>query len=90
MVQREQGKGGVTVGPVLQAGFQWGPLSGFPQAALAVWSIILRFMGDLPEPVLFARNNLYGGSVMQQIHDTVGSKNSTRSPRHSVSAQVPG
>ncbi|XP_036093884.1 unconventional myosin-VIIb isoform X3 [Rousettus aegyptiacus] len=58
-------------------------------AALAVWSIILRFMGDLPEPVLFARNNLYGGSVMQQIHDTVGSKNSTRSPRHSVSAQRP-
>ncbi|XP_045438435.1 LOW QUALITY PROTEIN: unconventional myosin-VIIb, partial [Pipistrellus kuhlii] len=24
-------------------------------AALAVWSVILRFMGDLPEPVLFAR-----------------------------------
>ncbi|XP_011361982.1 unconventional myosin-VIIb [Pteropus vampyrus] len=57
-------------------------------AALAVWSIILRFMGDLPEPVLFARNNLCGSSVMQKIHDTVGSKSSTQSPQHSVSAQV--
>ncbi|XP_006913512.1 unconventional myosin-VIIb [Pteropus alecto] len=57
-------------------------------AALAVWSIILRFMGDLPEPVLFARNNLCGSSVMQKIHDTVGSKSSTQSPKHSVSAQV--
>ncbi|XP_032261983.1 unconventional myosin-VIIb [Phoca vitulina] len=57
-------------------------------AALAVWSIILRFMGDLPEPVLFARNGLHGGSVMRQIHDTLGRKNSTQSPQHCGSTQV--
>ncbi|XP_014693242.3 unconventional myosin-VIIb isoform X1 [Equus asinus] len=59
-------------------------------AALAVWCIILRFMGDLPEPVLFPRNSLRGGSsVMQQIHDTLGRGNSTPSPQHSGSAQRP-
>ncbi|XP_027444505.1 unconventional myosin-VIIb isoform X2 [Zalophus californianus] len=58
-------------------------------AALAVWSIILRFMGDLPEPVLFARNGRHGGSVMRQIHDTLGRKNSTQSPQHCGSTQRP-
>uniref|UniRef100_A0A452TS52 Unconventional myosin-VIIb n=1 Tax=Ursus maritimus TaxID=29073 RepID=A0A452TS52_URSMA len=57
-------------------------------AALAVWSIILRFMGDLPEPVLFARNGLHGGSVTQQIHDTLGRENSTQPPQHRGSTQV--
>ncbi|XP_045633678.1 unconventional myosin-VIIb isoform X3 [Ursus americanus] len=58
-------------------------------AALAVWSIILRFMGDLPEPVLFARNGLHGGSVTQQIHDTLGRENSTQPPQHRGSTQRP-
>ncbi|XP_058405723.1 unconventional myosin-VIIb [Diceros bicornis minor] len=59
-------------------------------AALAMWSIILRFMGDLPEPVLFARSSLRGGSsMMQQIHDTLGRGSSTQSPQHSGSAQRP-
>ncbi|KAF4026282.1 hypothetical protein G4228_018407 [Cervus hanglu yarkandensis] len=57
-------------------------------AALAVWSIILRFMGDLPEPVLFTRNTLRGGSVMQQIHNALGKDSSTQPPQHSRSAQV--
>uniref|UniRef100_G1LZM8 Myosin VIIB n=1 Tax=Ailuropoda melanoleuca TaxID=9646 RepID=G1LZM8_AILME len=57
-------------------------------AALAVWSIILRFMGDLPEPVLFAGNGLHGGSVTQQIHDTLGRENSTQPPQHGASTQV--
>ncbi|XP_032209871.1 unconventional myosin-VIIb isoform X2 [Mustela erminea] len=58
-------------------------------AALAVWSIILRFMGDLPEPVLFSRNSLRGGSVMRQIHDTLGKENNTQSPQLHVSTQRP-
>lgn len=60
----------------------------FPQAALAVWSIILRFMGDLPEPVLFTRNTPHGGSVMQQIHNALGKDSSTQPPQHSRPAQV--
>lgn len=64
--------------------------SWFPQAALAVWSIILRFMGDLPEPVLLARNGLRGSSMMQHLHDTPGGENSTRSPQQRGSTQVPG
>ncbi|XP_019480078.1 PREDICTED: unconventional myosin-VIIb isoform X1 [Hipposideros armiger] len=55
-------------------------------AALAVWSIILRFMGDLPEPVLFARSSPRGSSVMQQTHGTV---DSAQSPQHRGSAQRP-
>ncbi|XP_004589432.2 unconventional myosin-VIIb [Ochotona princeps] len=43
------------------------------QAALAVWTIILRFMGDLPEPILYARSSLHGGSMMRQIHDAASS-----------------
>ncbi|XP_042850117.1 unconventional myosin-VIIb isoform X3 [Panthera tigris] len=57
-------------------------------AALAVWSIILRFMGDLPEPVLLARNGLRGSSMMQHLHDTLGGENSTRSPQQRGSIQV--
>lgn len=90
LVQRERGREGITVGPGLLAAFQLSPLSPFPQAALAVWSIILRFMGDLPEPVLFARNGLHGGSVTQQIHDTLGRENSTQPPQHRGSTQVCG
>uniref|UniRef100_A0A8C3X1R9 Unconventional myosin-VIIb n=1 Tax=Catagonus wagneri TaxID=51154 RepID=A0A8C3X1R9_9CETA len=57
-------------------------------AALAVWSIILRFMGDLPEPVLFARNTLRDGSVMRQIHDALDKGSSAQLPQQGGSAQV--
>ncbi|XP_016057170.1 PREDICTED: unconventional myosin-VIIb [Miniopterus natalensis] len=57
-------------------------------AALVVWSIILRFMGDLPEPVLFARNNRCVSSVMRQTQDAVGRESSAQSPQHG-SAQRP-
>ncbi|MEJ1286345.1 myosin XV [Cricetulus griseus] len=53
-------------------------------AALAVWPIILRFMGDLPEPVLHARNS----SVMQQNHDRLGKDSGTQGPQHNGYAQV--
>uniref|UniRef100_A0A8D2DM55 Unconventional myosin-VIIb n=1 Tax=Sciurus vulgaris TaxID=55149 RepID=A0A8D2DM55_SCIVU len=56
-------------------------------AALDVWNIILRFMGDLPEPVLYARKSLSGNPVMQQIHNTLDRESSPRSPQH-VSSQV--
>ncbi|XP_077717373.1 unconventional myosin-VIIb isoform X4 [Canis aureus] len=56
-------------------------------AALAVWNIILRFMGDLPEPVLFARNGPPGGSVTRQIRDSLGREGGTRSPPHCGSTQ---
>ncbi|EPQ15928.1 Myosin-VIIb [Myotis brandtii] len=49
-------------------------------AALAVWSVILRFMGDLPEPVLFART--------RPAQDTPGREGSARPPQHG-SAQRP-
>uniref|UniRef100_A0A8B9DNP4 Myosin VIIB n=1 Tax=Anser cygnoides TaxID=8845 RepID=A0A8B9DNP4_ANSCY len=39
-------------------------------ASLVVWVIILRFMGDLPEPAMFARNVTKNSSVMTQIYDT--------------------
>lgn len=70
------------------AGFQLGTLSLSPQAALAVWNIILRFMGDIPEPVLFARNTLRGGSVMPQTHDTPGRESGAQPPAHGGSTQV--
>uniref|UniRef100_A0A8C5U0K9 Myosin VIIB n=1 Tax=Malurus cyaneus samueli TaxID=2593467 RepID=A0A8C5U0K9_9PASS len=45
-------------------------------ASLAVWVIILRFMGDLPEPAMFAKNaTTKSSSVMTQIYDTLGRKN---------------
>ncbi|XP_059678564.1 unconventional myosin-VIIb [Gavia stellata] len=45
-------------------------------ASLVVWVIILRFMGDLPEPAMFAKNaSTKSGSVMTQIYDTLGRKN---------------
>ncbi|XP_069069852.1 unconventional myosin-VIIb [Pleurodeles waltl] len=45
-------------------------------ASLAVWNIILRFMGDLPEPTLFAANsyNKSNSSMMTQIFDTLSRK----------------
>uniref|UniRef100_A0A8C3I3A1 Myosin VIIB n=1 Tax=Chrysemys picta bellii TaxID=8478 RepID=A0A8C3I3A1_CHRPI len=44
-------------------------------ASLAVWNIILRFMGELPEPAMFAKNtNSKSSSVMTQIYDTLGKK----------------
>ncbi|XP_068277092.1 unconventional myosin-VIIb isoform X3 [Nyctibius grandis] len=44
-------------------------------ASLVVWVIILRFMGDLPEPAMFAKNaTTKSGSVMTQIYDTLGRK----------------
>ncbi|XP_042638986.1 unconventional myosin-VIIb [Orycteropus afer afer] len=48
-------------------------------AALAVWNIILRFMGDLPDPVLFAKTSLSGSSVIQKIHNNLDIKGSTQS-----------
>uniref|UniRef100_A0A8B9Z9G6 Myosin VIIB n=1 Tax=Buteo japonicus TaxID=224669 RepID=A0A8B9Z9G6_9AVES len=45
-------------------------------ASLVVWVIILRFMGDLPEPAMFAKNaTTKTSSVMTQIYDTLGRKN---------------
>ncbi|XP_062354885.1 unconventional myosin-VIIb isoform X3 [Cinclus cinclus] len=45
-------------------------------ASLAVWVIILRFMGDLPEPPMFAKTaTTKSSSVMTQIYDTLGRKN---------------
>lgn len=54
-------------------------------AALDVWIIILRFMGDLPEPVVYGRNSLTGSSVMRQIHDKLGKDSVTQ---HNRSSQV--
>ncbi|XP_074767829.1 unconventional myosin-VIIb isoform X3 [Athene noctua] len=46
------------------------------EASLVVWVIILRFMGDLPEPAMFAKNaTTKSGSMMTQIYDTLGRKN---------------
>ncbi|XP_060034081.1 unconventional myosin-VIIb [Erinaceus europaeus] len=50
-------------------------------AALTIWNIILRFMGDLPEPVLFARNSLSGGFMMQHIHNALGREDGVQSPQ---------
>ncbi|KAM9249280.1 unconventional myosin-VIIb [Dugong dugon] len=58
-------------------------------AALAVWNIILRFMGDLPEPVLFAKTSLRDSSVIQQIHNTLGIEGSTQSPQPGGPGQRP-
>ncbi|NXC04177.1 MYO7A protein, partial [Orthonyx spaldingii] len=45
-------------------------------ASLVVWVIILRFMGDLPEPAMFAKNaTTKSSSMMTQIYDTLGRKN---------------
>ncbi|XP_054555587.1 unconventional myosin-VIIb isoform X2 [Talpa occidentalis] len=56
-------------------------------AALAVWTVILRFMGDLPEPVLFAKNNLHSSSKTRQIHNAVGQDRGAQPQKHSGSAQ---
>nr|XP_021499065.1 unconventional myosin-VIIb [Meriones unguiculatus]XP_021499071.1 unconventional myosin-VIIb [Meriones unguiculatus] len=52
-------------------------------AALAVWTIILRFMGDLPEPVVYARDSLSGSSVVR-----LGKDGGPRGPQHNRSVQV--
>ncbi|NWU97400.1 MYO7A protein, partial [Upupa epops] len=45
-------------------------------ASLVVWVVILRFMGDLPEPAVFAKEaTARSSSVMTHIHDTLGRKN---------------
>ncbi|XP_059806638.1 unconventional myosin-VIIa-like isoform X1 [Hypanus sabinus] len=44
-------------------------------ASLAVWNIILRFMGDLPEPKTFAKaSEKKKDSIMTQIYDSLGRK----------------
>uniref|UniRef100_A0A803Y7F7 Myosin VIIB n=1 Tax=Meleagris gallopavo TaxID=9103 RepID=A0A803Y7F7_MELGA len=50
-------------------------------ASLVVWVIILRFMGDLPEPTMFAKNATKSGSMMTQIYDTLGRKNQRESKK---------
>ncbi|XP_032741248.1 unconventional myosin-VIIb [Rattus rattus] len=57
-------------------------------AALAIWIIILRFMGDLPEPQAYGRSSLTGSSVMRQIHDRVDKDSVTQGPQHNRSTQV--
>ncbi|KAL4840812.1 hypothetical protein H8958_010653 [Nasalis larvatus] len=57
-------------------------------AALSVWNVILRFMGDLPEPVLYARSSQQGSSMMRQIHDTLSRGHGAQAPQHSRFAQV--
>ncbi|KAE8604428.1 hypothetical protein XENTR_v10014711 [Xenopus tropicalis] len=45
-------------------------------ASLAVWKIILRFMGELPEPALYTPNSSSErSSVLTQIYDTLTRKN---------------
>ncbi|XP_023565487.1 unconventional myosin-VIIb [Octodon degus] len=56
-------------------------------AALSVWTIILRFMGDLPEPVLYAKNSLRESPVMRQIHDRLGQRPTGQGSGHGGSAQ---
>ncbi|XP_063298509.1 unconventional myosin-VIIb [Pelobates fuscus] len=48
-------------------------------ASLAVWKIILRFMGDLPEPAFYAKRSNTSSSVITQIYDTLTRKNNIRS-----------
>ncbi|XP_004694932.1 PREDICTED: unconventional myosin-VIIb [Condylura cristata] len=55
-------------------------------AALAVWIIILRFMGDLPEPVHFAKNNLHDSSMIG--HNATGKDSGAQPLKHGGSAQV--
>ncbi|KAK7829645.1 hypothetical protein U0070_013331 [Myodes glareolus] len=55
--------------------------------ALAVWPIILRFMGDLPEPVLYTRNSL-SDSVTRQTHNRLSKDSGTRGSQHNRHAQV--
>ncbi|XP_073437267.1 unconventional myosin-VIIb [Dendrobates tinctorius] len=44
-------------------------------ASLTVWKIILRFMGDLPEPALYTpRSRSENSSVLTQIYDTLTRK----------------
>uniref|UniRef100_A0A8C5PFG3 Myosin VIIB n=1 Tax=Leptobrachium leishanense TaxID=445787 RepID=A0A8C5PFG3_9ANUR len=47
-------------------------------ASLAVWKIILRFMGDFPEPALYAKRPSNNSSVLTQIYDTVTRKNNIK------------
>ncbi|KAM6217467.1 unconventional myosin-VIIb [Rhynchocyon petersi] len=48
-------------------------------AAQAVWNIILRFMGDLPEPGLFAKTTWHDNTETWQIQDNLGNKDGTPS-----------
>uniref|UniRef100_A0A674IN49 Myosin VIIB n=1 Tax=Terrapene triunguis TaxID=2587831 RepID=A0A674IN49_9SAUR len=58
-------------------------------ASLAVWNIILRFMGELPEPAMFAKNtNSKSSSVMTQIYDTLGKKSQNSASLFQVVSQL--
>ncbi|XP_008576577.1 PREDICTED: unconventional myosin-VIIb, partial [Galeopterus variegatus] len=57
-------------------------------SSLAIWNIVLRFMGDLPEPVLYAKNSLRGSSVMEQLRDMLGRESGAQHPQHGEAAQV--
>uniref|UniRef100_A0A8U7MGC2 Myosin VIIB n=1 Tax=Corvus moneduloides TaxID=1196302 RepID=A0A8U7MGC2_CORMO len=58
-------------------------------ASLVVWVIILRFMGDLPEPAMFAKNTTTkSSSVMTQIYDTLGRKNQPEQTENHVTDQL--
>ncbi|XP_006902869.1 PREDICTED: unconventional myosin-VIIb [Elephantulus edwardii] len=56
--------------------------------ALAVWNIILRFMGDLPEPVVLSGTSWHGNSVTWQVQDKLCIQDKTQSPQHGSSAKV--
>uniref|UniRef100_A0A4W3IWG1 Myosin VIIBb n=1 Tax=Callorhinchus milii TaxID=7868 RepID=A0A4W3IWG1_CALMI len=49
-------------------------------ASLAVWNIILRFMGDLPEPKQYTQKSepRNDSSIMTQIYDSLGKKSQVR------------
>ncbi|XP_074071029.1 unconventional myosin-VIIb [Macrotis lagotis] len=49
------------------------------KTALVIWKIILRFMGEFPEPQLFAKSSIpHGTPVTRQIQDTLGKKNNAQ------------
>ena len=48
------------------------------QAALSVWTTILRFMGDMPEPKYIGDGRDGGQSVMGTMYKTLGRKSSMR------------
>lgn len=70
------------------AGSKRGLCLRFPRLPWLCGASSCRFMGDLPEPVLFTRSILHGSSVMGQIHDALGKDSSSQPPQHSRSAQV--
>ncbi|XP_069752500.1 unconventional myosin-VIIa-like [Narcine bancroftii] len=64
-------------------------------ASLAVWNIILRFMGDLPEPKALGKDSKTGDSIMTQIYDSLGKRSKAYLPTNQTAAkgtysQTPG